>query len=61
MATQNSTQPTVSASYVVTPSKGEVKVLVSTKKETEKKNYIAPVYVKTRYSIDTNGGGYTGL
>lgn len=61
MATQNSTQPTVSATYVINPVKGEVKVLVSTKKETEKKNHITPVYVKTRYSIDTNGGGYTGL
>ena len=61
MATQNSTQPTVSASYVITPSKGEVKVLVSTKKETENKNLVAPIYVKTRYSIDCNGGSYTGL
>jgi hypothetical protein len=61
MATQNSTQATVNASYVINPSKGEIKVVVSTKKETEKTIQVKPTYVKTRYSIDTNGGGYTGL
>jgi hypothetical protein len=61
MATQNSTQQTVSASYVINSAKGEVKVVVSTKKETEKTIQVKPTYVKTRYSIDTNGGGYTGL
>ena len=61
MTTNNTTQQTVNASYVLKPAKGEIKVVITTKKEVERKLTVKPSYVKTRYSIDTNGGGYTGL
>ncbi|HEU4902265.1 MAG TPA: hypothetical protein VFT06_05710 [Flavisolibacter sp.] len=63
MITKNASQPVVNASYVINPAKGEIKMVVTTKKETEKKTSLKtqPAFVKTYYSIDTNGGGYTGL
>lgn len=61
MTTKNTTQPTVNASYVLNPAKGEIKMVVTAKKEVERKVSVKPSYVKTHYSIDSNGGGYTGL
>jgi hypothetical protein len=62
MTTQNSTQATVSASYVVNHAKGEVNVIVTTKKEPLKEAKPVMAFAKNkRYSIYNNGGGYTGL
>jgi hypothetical protein len=65
MTTQNTTQATISTSYVMTPAQSEVKVVVS-KKSTEinKENAVKPVatFAKNlRYSLNSNGGGYAGL
>ena len=64
MTTENTTQATLNASYVINASNGEVKVMVSSKniKETKKTLNVAGGFAKnSRYSIYNNGGGYTGL
>ncbi|WP_121354679.1 hypothetical protein [Flavisolibacter nicotianae] len=63
MTTKNANQTTVSTAYVVNPAKGEIKLVMTTSKEKEVKTPVdaQPKYVKTYYSIDTNGGGYAGL
>lgn len=65
MTTANTTLATVNASYLVNPSNGEIKVMVSninTKKEEKKTLKTISGFAKnTRYSIYNNGGGYTGL
>ena len=62
MATKNTTPATVNASYVINPVKGEVKIVVTEKKETKKVMQPLAGFAKnTRYSIYNNGGGYTGL
>lgn len=64
MTTKNATQATVTASYVLNPANGEVKVMVSSKEKKEAKKTLKTVtgFAKnTRYSIYNNGGGYTGL
>lgn len=64
MATNNTTQAAVDASYVINISTGEINVKMSAKKEKETKMAEKPVgaFAKNiRYSIYNNGGGYTGL
>ena len=62
MTTQNSTKSNVSASYVVNPVKGEVKVVVTSEAAPKKELKAVTGFAKnTRYSIYNNGGGYTGL
>ncbi len=63
MTTQNANQAYVNASYVVNPAKGEVKVVVTKKKDSENgiQRKTKTTFTKTYYSIDTNGGGYAGL
>lgn len=62
MSNQNTNQAAVNASYVVNSSKGEIKVVVTTKKATAKELKTVTGFAKnTRYSIYNNGGGYTGL
>lgn len=61
MTTKTSNQTALDASYVVNPANGEIKVVVKTKKEGEGRLPLRAAFVKTHYSIDTNGGGYTGL
>lgn len=64
MPTKNTSEKTINAAYIVNPAQGNVKVVVTTKKEAEKETPIKPVaaFAKTlRYSIDSVGGGYTGL
>lgn len=64
MTTENTTNATVNASYVVNPANGEIKVIVSNKEKKEMKKSlktIAGFAKNTRYSIYNNGGGYTGL
>ena len=64
MATKNTTQATVNASYIMNTSTGEVTVKVSAKSEKERKTAAKPAasFAKNiRYSIYNNGGGYTGL
>lgn len=51
----------MNASYVVNPANGQLKVVVTTKNETEAKPLPKIKFNKTYYSIDTDGGGYTGL
>jgi hypothetical protein len=61
MTTKTQSQATVNASYVVNPANGEIKVVVAKKNENEAKPLPKVKFNKTYYSIDTNGGGYTGL
>lgn len=65
MTTENTTQAIVNASYVINPTNGTVKVMVSNKsnkKEVKQSVKVAGGFAKnTRYSIYNNGGGYTGL
>lgn len=65
MATQNTNQSTINATYVVNPTKGDIKVVVKTaKKEAEKHTTTKPAarFAKNlRYSINGVSGGYTGL
>lgn len=59
----NTSQTTVNPAIVVNSAKGDVKMIVTTKKE-EVSNPAKPVsgFAKnTRYSINNNGSGYTGL
>lgn len=62
MNNKTSNQSSLDATYVINPASGEMKVVVKTKNEND--TLVAThqaAYVKTHYSIDTNGGGYTGL
>lgn len=65
MITENTTKAILNTSYVVNPTNGTVKVMVSnknTKKEVKQSVKVAGGFAKnTRYSIYNNGGGYTGL
>lgn len=61
MTTNTTNQTTLNASYGLNPANGEIKVVVTRKKEADVKLQTRIRYVKTHYSIDTNGGGYTGL
>jgi hypothetical protein len=64
MVAKNTTETTLSATYVINPTKGNVKVVVTTKKEAEKETSAKPVAnfaPNKRYSINSIGGGYTGL
>jgi archaellum component FlaG (FlaF/FlaG flagellin family) len=63
MTTTNTTQTSVNASYVMNPAKAGIKVVVTRKNENENKVQVKTKtrFVKRYYSIDTNGGGYTGL
>jgi uncharacterized protein YktA (UPF0223 family) len=62
MATKNVNNATINASYVVNATNGEIKVVVSSKKEEKKTEKTVAAFAKnTRYSIYNNGGGYTGL
>ena len=63
-STTNTNQAPVNTAYVMNPVNGEVKVIVTSKKEEETPNPAKPLdgFAKnTRYSIYNNGGGYTGL
>lgn len=61
MTTKTPSQSTVNANYVVNPSNGQIKVVVTKKAETEAKTMPKISFFKTRYSFDSNDGGYTGL
>lgn len=61
MTTKTLNQTSVNASYVMNPANGQIKVVVTKKNETEAKPLPKIKFNKTYYSIDTNGGGYTGL
>jgi hypothetical protein len=66
MATKNTIETTVNASYLVQGGKGNVKVVVTNNAEKQAKtvstkNTTALFAKNTRYSIYNNGGGYTGL
>lgn len=61
MNKNTSNQSLLNATYVMNPANGEMKVVVKTRKENETELPAHTAYVKTHYSIDTDGGGYTGL
>ena len=62
MTTKETNPLNVNASYVVNQTSGEVKVVVSKVKESKKPVKVVAAFAKnTRYSINNNGGGYSGL
>jgi hypothetical protein len=62
MTTTNTTETTIKATYVLNPEKGQIKILVTNKKEVNNAEKQVAAFAKnTRYSIYNNGGGYTGL
>lgn len=63
MTTENTLQAMSNTSYVVNQTNGNVKMLVTSKKQEAKATQkpILNFAKNTRYSIYNNGGGYTGL
>ena len=64
MTKQNTNQTTINTAYVINPAKGEVKLVVTTKTEETKEKQLktnAGFAKNLRYSLNSNGGGYTGL
>lgn len=64
MTSKNTIQTPANTSYVLNPTNGNVNVMASKKKEEQKEKSgkaVAGFAKNLRYSINSNGGGYTGL
>ena len=64
MTQQNTNPTTINTAYVINPTNGNVNVVVSKKADLKNENEVKaiPEFAKNlRYSLNSNGGGYSGL